>query len=306
MEELQDRRAPLFGRFDLRLRLHPFRPWEAAAMHPEMDPTDFALVWGLVGGTPLYLEWWDPDENVRANLARLVCTPGGRLLSEGEYVLRTEGGDLAERALYAIARGRTRFHQIRDSLETNPSRTLDQLVEIRVVEKLVPVTENPSRTRRTVYRIADNFLAFWLLVVARYRTEIERGLGRTILPALMRELDDFMGPRWEEAFRWHLRREAAGGRIHPEVVAIGPYWTERDDPGEIDAVVLAGRPRRAVLVGEAKWARRVNGDRIRRDLEKKARPLPRSADVRYAVCAREQIGGRSDVERITARDIFRV
>jgi len=47
-----------------------------------------------------------------------------------------------------------------------------------------------------LYRVADNFLAFWLGVVDRYRAEIERGLGATILPVLLESLDDHMGPVW--------------------------------------------------------------------------------------------------------------
>jgi hypothetical protein len=227
---------------------------------------------------------------------------------EGEYVLKAEGGggDLAERTLFAIASGRTKFHKIRDAVGTNPARTLDQLVETRLVEKLVPVTENPLRTRKTIYRIADNFLAFWMGIVSRHRTEIDRGLGSSILPALTTELDDFMGARWEEMFRWHLRRLATEGKIHPEVVAVGPFWTEHEDPGEIDAVVLAGHQREAVLAGEAKWTRRVNADTILGTLTRKAERLPRKApSLRFAVCCREQVTGRADVERITAADIFR-
>ena len=78
-----------------------------------------------------------------------------------------------------------------------------------------------------------------------------------------------MGPRWEEAFRQHLRRLVARGEIAKDVVVIGPFWTSGKDSVEIDAVVLAGRSRAAVLVGEAKWAKIVNGERVRTDLEKK-------------------------------------
>lgn len=306
MKEMQEERAPLYGRFDLRLPVHPFRPWEAAAMLPKMKPSEFALVWGLLGGVPLYLEWWDAAATVRENLRRLVCTPGGRLLMEGEYVLSAESGEgwLAEKTLYAVARGRTRYQEIQDVVGANPARTLERLVDTRLVERVVPVTENPLRTRRTIYRIADNFLAFWLGVVARHRTEIERGLGKTILPALTKELDDFMGARWEEAFRWHLRRLAAEGELDPEVVAVGPFWAEQKDPMEIDAVVLAGRRREAVLVGEAKWSKKADADSIRRGLERKAEKLPRRGDLRYAVCARERVTGSADVLRVTADEIF--
>lgn len=60
-----------------------------------------------------------------------------------------------------------------------------------------------------------------------------------------------------------------------------------------------------MLVGEAKWARRVDAARIRRELERKAAALPSAApDLRYAVCAREVVDNADGVLAITAGDIF--
>lgn len=306
MEAMQEERSPLYGRLDLALLLHPFRPHEAALMLPRLSPQERALVWGLVGGMPLYLRWWDQDGGVRSNLARLACAPGGPLLTEGQLVLATEadGGDLARQVLYAIAAGRTKFNEIQDAVRADPGRTLDRLVALRLVERLVPVTEDPRRTRRRVYRIADNFLAFWLGLLDRYRPEIERGLGKSILPVLIRSLDDHMGVPWEQAFRDHLRRRAAAGELG-DVVAIGPFWTSGADPGEIDAVALAGRGREAVLLGEAKWAKRAKAAPLVAGLRRKALALPRLADEpRYAVAARERVDGPDDVLAITAADVF--
>jgi len=307
MEKIQEERAPLYGRADLRLLLHPFRPHEAAAMLGGLDPADRALVWGLVGGVPLYLEWWNTGTSIEDNLTRLVCTPGGRLLTEGAFVLATEGtsGDLSRQVLSAIASGRTRYNEIESAVRTPPARVLESLVELRLVERVVPVTEDPRRTRRRIYRIADNFLAFWLGVVERYRAEIERGLGRSILDVLRADLDDHLGSRWEEAFRMHLRRMAADGALGRDVVAVGPFWGTGRDPGEIDAVVLAGRSRTAILVGEAKWAHRVDGRRTSVALERKSAALRlREGHLEFAVCAREEVTGEGSFLRITATDIF--
>ncbi len=307
MEAAQEEQSPLYGRIDLRLRLHPFEPHEAALMLEGLEPSDQAQVWGLLGGVPLYLAWWDPSLGLRENLLDLVCQPGGRLLTEGEYLLCTESGkgDLSRRVLYAISRGRTKFHEIAQAVGTSPARVLDDLIQARLVERLVPVTEDPERTRRRIYRLADNFLAFWLGIVDRYRSEIDRGLGRTILPVIEKELDDHMGMRWEDAFRAHLRRLVAAGNIHPEAVAVGPFWKRRDDPVEIDAVVLAGRRREAVLVGEAKWSKRVDARRIVRDLARKLEGLPQvSSEARFCVCARESVAHAGDAMTVTATEIF--
>jgi AAA+ ATPase superfamily predicted ATPase len=307
MEAMQEERAPLYGRLDLALLLHPFRPHEAALMLPSLSPARRALVWGLLGGMPLYLRWWDQGASVRANLARLACAPGGQLLTEGQLVLATEGeeGELARQALYAIAAGRTKFNEIEQAIRADPRRTLDRLVALRLVERVVPVTEDPRRTRRRAYRIADNFLAFWLGLLDRFRPEIERGLGESILPVLLDSIDDHMGGPWEEAFRDHLRRLAAAGELGDDVIAIGPFWTAGADSAEIDAVALAGRGRKAVLLGEAKWARRADAGPLRADLERKAAAVPRlSATPRYAVCARERVDRAGDALAITAADIF--
>jgi AAA+ ATPase superfamily predicted ATPase len=306
MEAIQEERAPLYGRFDLGLLLHPFRPHEAAEMLKGLDPSDRALVWGIVGGVPLYLDWWDTGRSVRQNLLLLACTPGGRLLDEGRLVLATEGdlGGLGGLALRAIAAGRTRHNEIEQAIRAEPTRVLERLIELRLVERLVPVTENPARTRRRIYRIADNFLAFWLGVLDRHRSAISRGLGGQILPVLAEQLDGHMGDRWEAAFRQHLLRLAANGGLGDEIVDIGRWWQD-SPPIEIDAVALAGRGREAVLVGEAKWSRQASGPALRAELERKAEALPKlSPDPTYAVCARKKVKDPADVLAITAADIF--
>ena len=308
MHAIQEERAPLYGRIDLSLALHPFAPHEAAEMLRKLSPADRALVWGIVGGVPLYLEWWDEQSSLRANLRRLVCRPGGQLLDEGQLVLATEGdtGGLGEQVLRAIAAGRTRHNEIEQAVRAEPARTLERLIELRLVERIVPVTEAGSRTRRRSYRLADNFLAFWLGIVEPYRAEIERGLGETILTPMIEQLSDHMGGRYEEAFRAHLRRLATAGELaRDDIVRIGAFWSERPAV-EIDAVALAGRREEAVLVGEAKWARSVDGAGLVRELERKAAALPRMApDMAYAVCARERVTRVPEgALALTAADIF--
>ena len=172
------------------------------------------------------------------------------------------------------------------------------------MERLVPVTENPSRTRRKLYRIADNFLAFWLTIIDRHRAEIERGLGPSILPVLIDSLDDHMGGRWEEAFRSALRRLANAGELGPSVVAIGSFWNDGDN--EIDAVVLAGRGRVGTWLGEAKWSKQVTAHGLKADLHRKAAALPSvAADLRLVLCAREQVIDPAPTTlTLTAADIF--
>src|ERR1017187_652645 len=136
--------------------------------------------------------------------------------------------------------------------------------------RVSPVTEDERRSKNRIYRIADEFLAFYLGPLSRYQPEIERGLG------------DYMGRSYEDAFRHHLRRLASTGALGPKVVAIGPWWT-RDGNDEIDAIVLAER-------------------RIKATLIRKAASLTDESDLlRYCVCARDElINADADTLTVTA------
>lgn len=103
----------------------------------------------------------------------------------------------------------------------------------------------------------------------------------------------------------HLVRLANRGDLGDGIVAIGPFWTTGREAVEIDAVGLAGRSRRAALVGEAKWTRRVDAVKIGRKLERKMSALPtRVEDPRIIVAAREIVTNSTDVLAITAGDVF--
>lgn len=60
-----------------------------------------------------------------------------------------------------------------------------------------------------------------------------------------------------------------------------------------------------MLLGEAKWHREVEAPALRRDLERGATLLPRTAEqLRYAIAARERVRDADGVLAVTAADVF--
>jgi uncharacterized protein len=319
MEALQEERAPLFGRATLRMQLQPFTPSEAAQMLSGLSPTGKACAWGVCGGSPFYLSLWEVGASTEENLFTLFGSEQGLLLNEGLLILATEdfaGGRrerLPEQVLRAIAAGRTRYGEIKQVLGVEPARALAALQDLRLIERVLPVG-GAVDTRLAYYRIADNFLAFWLTVIEPHRPMISQRLGRTIAPVLVRQLDHFMGERWERAFQEHLIRALGDDERVQPMVALGRFWKQRPAPGEdqceIDAVGLTGIERRLSLAGEAKWARSEDGRRVLRTLQRKVvqSGLLRTDDPDpvYAICAREEVTGDlpAGTLTVTAADIF--
>ncbi|WP_290440714.1 DUF234 domain-containing protein [Gordonia sp. i37] len=169
---------------------------------------------------------------------------------------------------------------------------------------MVPVTEKESSTRRRIYRIVDNFLAFYLRVVESYKTEIERGLGESILPVLIDTLDDFMGDRWEDMVLRHVRRMAAAGTIGPEIVRVGRWWN-RTSSVEIDLVALSGRAETVTLCGKVKWRSDISDPGLLRTLRDKAAALVDDVDsITYLLAARNRISLTDNILAVTPDDVF--
>jgi AAA+ ATPase superfamily predicted ATPase len=316
MESLQEHDHAIFGRADLRLRVQPFRPHEAALMLRDATPSERAAAWGVCGGIPRYLAIWDDRASFRQNIDRLICNEQGLLLSEGELVLADEdlvghaGKRLPEQILRAIAAGDTSHSAIASAVNTLPTRALKEMIDGHLLDKIIPVTAKAESTKTTYYRIADNFLAFWLSCVEPHKSPIEQGLGSTVGTVIARSFDDYMGLRYESAFREYLRRLAGEGRLGDEVVTIGEWWRTQgrasDDSCQLDAVVLAGRKRVPVIIGEAKWAKSVNGSSELGAMKRKLidSGLADPDKVGFYVCARDTVTRSAGVTVVTAADIF--
>lgn len=306
MEDLQRQRAPLFGRVDLRLQLKPFGYREAALFVPRLNPTERAICYAVLGGMPTYLARWNDRVGHVANLRRLFADPSSPLIEEGEFVLSHElpEGSGYFRILQAIALGHRTFGKIKDFAAIDITRQLENLIALGLVERVVPVTEDPRKTRRAIYRIGDNFLAFWFRFINRNQANIFRGLGREVVDRMVRPaLPQYMGEPWEQMCRDFLRDRAARGELPVKVSSIGKWWN-RDHSVEIDVVGLDGS--QVVLVGSAKWSRSIRRNELAR-LARAAENLPnRVADVRFILFAREKSNHAQEQDAIiiSAEDLY--
>lgn len=251
-------KSPLYGRRTMQLRIDPFSIFDAAKMLSGASAEKTVELYSIVGGMPLYLSQLDGARSVEWNLEHALLRQDAFLYAEPQNYLLQEVRSPAiyNAVIAAIANGYVRPKEVADVTRlTTPqvSRLLDALIELRIVERIVPVTK--ATKRQVIYRISDNLFRFWYRFVPQYAGTIEEGLGSAVAARIAkRDLATFVGPVFEDVCRQWLMRQVAQGEIDVLPKAIGSWWGT--DPAtrqqeEID-IVLDGADGE-LIIGECKW-----------------------------------------------------
>jgi uncharacterized protein len=255
MKRLEEADQPLYGRRTRRLTFPPFEAQHVRAFVPGYTARDVFLAYGIVGGLPGHLGLLRPDQDLQANVSRLLLDPDGRLVDEAEHMLDAFLGDadVHYSILQAIAQGERKWNRISSRLGKpggSLSRPMRWLEDMHLVRRLVPVTDNPKTSKRTLYRLSDPYVGFWHRFIAPLRATGELSLAT---PKALWEgriepgLDDYMGPVFEDACRaWVARAD----RLPFRPSRLGAWWDSTSE-NEIDIVALG--PTNEVLVATCKW-----------------------------------------------------
>ena len=252
------KQSPLYGRRTAQLRIDPFTLFDAAKMLPEASPTKAIELYAITGGIPLYLAQLDSAQSVEWNIAEKVFRQDAILYEEPRSYLQqeTRSPSAYNSIVTAIAAGYVRPSEICDITRLTSSavaRYLDALIELKVVERVVPMVVRNKK--QVIYRVCDNLFRFWFKFVPRYTGTIEAGMGAAVAKRIMQEeFPTFVGPAFENVCRQWLMQEAAQGRLALLPKGIGSWWgtnpsTKREE--EID-IVLEGADGELAF-GECKW-----------------------------------------------------
>lgn len=273
MQQIESAAAPLHQRATVSLHVRPFDYRAAGRFVSRLSPARRSVVYGILGGTPLYLSQWNSRTSLRANLIRLFGDPASPLVDAAELVLSGELPELegSFRILQAVALGRTRPGAISDYAKVAVERPLKRLTGLGILERSVPALEDPARTKRALYRIVDPYFNFWFRFIASNRAHIARGLGAQLVDnQILPQLDNHMGAVFEEMAREHARSLAARGVINASRV---DSWWSPDGEHEIDLVGLTGR-KVVGFVGSVKWSAKKLRANVLQNLKHHAAFLP--------------------------------
>ena len=200
--------SPLYGRRTGQIKMKALSYKEICVFNPTLTNEKQALVYGITGGIPHYINKLDVKKSIDEALKKNLFNTSAYLFEEPENLLKQE---LREPAVYntiisAIAGGASKVNEIstKSGLPTDVcSKYMKVLIELGIISKDTPITEKPGK--KTVYRIGDNFFRFWYRFVPMQLSAISAGHIDRIYDAVIKDrLSDYMGPIFEQMCRTYL------------------------------------------------------------------------------------------------------
>jgi hypothetical protein len=219
--------SPFHGHRTAQIKLMPFTFFETKRYYSRFSPFDVAVLYGVTGGVPKYLELMDPEQPIEENIRRHFFDASSFLFEEPANFLRREVRDPAyyNAVLRAIAAGHSKNSEIASTvgLETSACTAyLKNLIAMNLVGKHTPVTEKAGK--KTIYEIEDNFFRFWYRFVPDNMSLIQSGVADRIWRSVARDIPSFMSKVFEDICRQWLEQRNQLGGLPVSFVEVGRWW----------------------------------------------------------------------------------
>lgn len=279
--EVLAERSPLYGRRTGQLQLMPLSYRDSGRFFSEYTHKEKLIVYGILGGIPAYLNRfaYHSQQVTKGTLERHIkeefLTPQGYLFDEVNFLLRMELREPRSYAsiLHTIANGSTKLNEISQRVQMEHTKTnkyISILRDLGMVKRITPITERaPQKSRKGLYKLADNYLNFWYRFILPNRSLIESGNADLVYREMIEpNLPDYMGRIFEDVCRqyvtryWHEKLKMAPKRI-------GAHWES-----ELEIDVLTENIDGSHWIGECKWWETPVGENVLNRLLKKVSKLP--------------------------------
>ncbi|MBP0962537.1 MAG: ATP-binding protein [Oscillospiraceae bacterium] len=244
--------SPLYGRRTAQFLIEPLTYRETAVFRPELSAEDKAILYGITGGVPHYINKLDVKDDLREALLENFFDRSAYLFEEPDNLLKQE---LREPAVYnsiirAISDGHSKLNEIstKVGIESGScSRYINTLTELGIVQKEIPVTEKAGK--KTIYSIADNLFRFWYRFVPQNIPAIVSGRIETNFDHMIcSKLHDYMGLVFEKMCRDYLMRYADD--LPFEIAETGQWWGTDPKARKEVQIDIVGVPAEGAAPGE--------------------------------------------------------
>lgn len=258
--------SPLYERRTAQIKLTSIKFEYYNEFFEDKSKQELIEFYSVTGGIPKYIREFQGQDDIKENIVHKVFNSDNSLYSEPKFLLQEEISDLSRyfSILQAVSNGDTKMSVISSRLGLGPSSLtpyISKLIELDILERKVPATEDPNKSKKALYCIKDNYLAFWFNFVYPYQSYLE--IDNTDIPIknLEEKFDLWVSKAYKRLCLESLLQEE---KITFPLVRMGRWW---DKNIEIDIVGLGENE---IIFGSCEWSTKHVGINVLMDLKVKA------------------------------------
>ena len=307
--------SPLYGRRTGQYKIQALNYKEITVFNPGLTHEEQALIYGVTGGIPHYINKMNIENDVDTALKENLFNTSGYLFEEPENLLKQE---LREPAVYnsiitAIAGGASKANEISTKVGIESAvcaKYLKVLLDLGILKKESPITEKPGR--KTIYVISDNFFRFWYRFVPQNTSAITAGrIDKIYDSVIKRRFPDYMGLVFEQMCREYLFLYA--DELPIVLSDIGQWWgTDAKTKKEVQIDII-GTPveGKEYIIGSCKYRNEPVGTDELELLKRYAEVFGKGEKYHYFIFSKggfthglQTLGKKSEVTLVTLDDMY--
>lgn len=263
-KEVLTYKSPLYGRRTAQIVVEPFNFFDSRKFFENFSFEEQVIAYGILGGIPQYLRIFNDRMDIYENIKTKILDKSSYLYEEPKLLIKQE---LREPALYnsiieAIALGSSKLSEIATKVGVDTDKCakyLSILIDLKIIEKLSPVAEK-EKSKKSIYRIKDNFFRFWYRFVFSNKELIEQGLADEVIEKKIKPfMSHFIGPVYEQVCIDYMKMLNKEKKLPFTFEKIGKWWGTnpiKKCEEEIDIVAIGENK---AIFGECKWKNKKMG-----------------------------------------------
>ena len=307
--------SPLYGRRTGQYKIQALNYKEMTVFNPDLSNEDQALIYGVTGGIPHYINKLDIEGDVDAALKENLFNTSSYLYEEPENLLKQE---LREPAVYnsviaAVAGGASKANEIATKVGLESAfcaKYLKVLLDLGILKKETPITEKAGR--KTLYAIGDNFFRFWYRFVPQNASAITAGRTDKIYDSVIkRHFSDYMGLVYEQMCKEYLFFYAED---LPIILSdIGQWWGNDAKEKKEVQIDIVGTPvdGKEYIIGSCKYRNEPIGVDELELLKHYAEVFGKGEKYHYYIFSKsgftkglQLLGDKGEVKLVTLQDMY--
>ena len=210
-------------------------------MLPNLSKNDAMYVYAAFGTNPQYLCLYDENKDFILNIKDNFLSYESFVFHEGMNIIKNDLSDIVTYAsiLHAVSMGNKKIGDIASFLDVKSSyltRYMQKLIDIMVLTKIVPINDDPKKSKFGRYEIEDNFLKFWFCYIYPNYNSLHK---KDFYPIISHIRKDFSKRLVYDSYKRYIKELII---LEPvkflgyEPKSIGSWWNNKEN--EIDIVTF--------------------------------------------------------------------